>query len=117
MAGKFIAENNSPVTQSNEAVKALLTFQGKDTTEMAAFYRMAANLVLVRSNKGDVYYVTTPQNCSCPSQSYREGRCKHMRRYFPQEQAAIPESDSIRPDMHGFRPFSLLPGEKEEVVA
>ena len=45
---------------------------------MPAFYRLSADLVLVRNNKGDAYYVTTPKSCSCPAATYNPGQpCKH----------------------------------------
>lgn len=117
---KILFSGSAPVSQSVEAVRALLSFQGKDSTEMPAFYRLSPELVLVRSSKGDMYYVVTPTACSCPSATYRPGKtCKHRRQYFPQTQPAKLEAepvDSIRPDMRGFRPFSLLPGETEEVA-
>jgi hypothetical protein len=58
---------SSPVTQTAAAVKQLITFQnhGQEPAEMPAFYRLSSDLVLVRNNKGDAYYVTTPKSCSC----------------------------------------------------
>jgi hypothetical protein len=120
MSGRTLLEAASPVTQSREAVKSLIAYHnhGHEPQEMPAFYRLTAEMVLVQSNKGDAYYVVTPKACSCPSATYRPGRaCKHRRKYFTQ--VAKPEAepvDSIRPDMRGFRPFALLPGEAEEVA-
>lgn len=122
MPGKTILELASPATQSREAVAQLIAYfnRGHEPQEMPAFYRLTGEMVLVRSNKGDVYYIVTPQSCSCPSATYRPGKpCKHRRAYFPQAGKVAQESevvDSIRPDMRGFRPVSLLPGEAAEVA-
>ncbi len=80
---------SSPVTQSREAVEQLIAYfnHGQQPEEMPSFYRLDGELVLVRSNKGDAYYVTTPKSCSCPASVYNPGKpCKHSRKYFPQPQ-------------------------------
>ncbi len=117
MNGKTILEHSCPATQSREAVASLIAYinHGKELSDLPDFYRLAAEMVLVKSNKGDVYYVVTPKACSCPSAMYRPGKpCKHQRKYF---QAQKPEAANhvgeLRPDMRGFRPVSLLPGEVE----
>jgi len=120
----------SPVTQSREAVEQLIAYfnHGQQPEEMPSFYRLSGELVLVQSNKGDAYYVTTPKSCSCPSATYNPGKqCKHSRKYFPQPQksrveleaegeaileahnnavkrlARPPESSSIRDSLPGWR--------------
>jgi len=116
MSRKVLFQGDTPITQSAEAVKALLKFYNHDqeVSELPPFYRLGAEMVLVRSNKGDVYYVTTPRDCSCPARSYHPGKpCKHIRRYFPAPNAeaqameeghtgplklAQPPKDSIRPE-------------------
>ncbi len=103
MPNKTILELSSPVTQDAKAVKTLITFHnhGHEPAEMPAFYRLTAEMVLVRSNKGDVYYVVTSKSCSCPSATYRPGQtCKHQRTYFPQARDAevvAKPVDTIRP--------------------
>jgi hypothetical protein len=102
MAGKTILEMESPKTQSSEAVKALITYfnHGNEPAEMPTFYRLTGEMVLVKSNKGDCYYVTTPKDCSCPARTYNPGKpCKHMRAYFPQPKKASEAKvqDSIKP--------------------
>ena len=88
-----------PITQSVDAVKSLLQWKKIASDPLPADVSMDnGRLVLVLSNKRDVYYTTTAQACSCPSSTYRGGRCKHMRHYFLQEQVAtVAESGSIRP--------------------
>lgn len=121
-----------PVTQTAEAVKALITYDnhGQPPVEMPDFYRMSAEMVLVRNNKKDAYYVTTPRSCSCPAATYRTGPCKHQRKYFPQpkkSQAELEaESDAMLAAHHtsarklarpeAFRPFDTLPSEEKGVV-
>lgn len=103
MNGKTIYEPSSPVTQTAAAVKSLITFHnhGQEPKEMPAFFRLTAEMVLVRSNKGDVYYIVTPKSCSCPSSTYRPGSpCKHQRKYFSQTRDAevvAKPVDTIRP--------------------
>lgn len=105
----------SPVTQGRDAIKQLITYHnhGVEPQEMPDFYRLTGEMVLVQSNKKDVYYVTTPTTCSCPAATYHQGPCNHMRKYFPQAEAAKTVSSSeplIQRD--GFKPFDTLPGEK-----
>jgi hypothetical protein len=102
MAGKTIFEMESPKTQSVEAVKALITFfnHGKEPAQLPDFFRLTGEMVLVRSNRGDCFYVTTPTNCSCPARTYNPGKpCKHSRKYFPQPKKAAEAAttDSIKP--------------------
>ncbi len=90
--GKTIPEVASPVTQTVEAVKTLITYHnhGHEPAEMPAFYRLTAEMVLVQSNKKDVYYVVTPKSCSCPSATYRPNQtCKHQRKFFPAEKPNV----------------------------
>ncbi len=118
----------SPVTQSREAVKQLITQDnhGQEPQEMPSFYRLSGEMVLVLNSRKDAYYVTTPKTCSCPSATYRPGPCKHSKKYFPQSmrEAAREEptggprrlarapDDSIRPNTKALRPFDLLPSEE-----
>ena len=101
MSGKNLLEGRTgPITQSVDAVKVLLIWKGHPVNPLPADVSLDnGRLVLVLSNKKDVYYTTTAQACSCPSSTYRGGRCKHQRHYFPQEQAAtVADSGSIRPE-------------------
>ena len=113
MPGQTIFAN--PVTQTAEAVQALITFDngGKPPAELPDFYRMSAEMVLVRNNVGDAYYVTTPKTCSCPSATYRSGPCKHQRKYFPAPEAPKPAASEPLVERGGFKPWSPLPGEME----
>jgi len=78
------------VTQSTEAVVSLLKYLGKTIDPLPQTVDLPG-LVLVLSNKRDVFYVTTATSCSCPSAAYRPGqRCKHQRNHFPQADKPVP---------------------------
>jgi hypothetical protein len=75
--------SGASVTQSTAAVVSLLKFLGKSSVPLPEAVDLDG-LVLVLSNKRDVYYTTTPHSCSCPSATYRPGQvCKHRRKHFP----------------------------------
>jgi hypothetical protein len=91
----------NPVTQSLDAIKAFLTWKERAVDPMPStieFMQEEGRMVLVLSNKKDAYYVVTSTKCSCPSATYRDGPCKHMRHYFPQAAKPVAmASESIRP--------------------
>jgi len=99
MYGQNLLEGRTgPVTQSTDSVKSLLAFVGRASDPLPTDVSLKGGVVLVLSNKKDVYYTVTDTACSCPSSTYRGGRCKHQRHYFPQEQTAtMADSGSIRP--------------------
>jgi hypothetical protein len=100
MNGTNLLEGRSgPVTQSIDAVKSLLAWKGHPTNPMPADVSLDnGRLVLVLSNKKDAYYTCTARACSCPGNQFRHN-CKHMRKYFPQQETAKPVSanESLRP--------------------
>lgn len=139
MIGKNLLEGKTgPVTQSLASVKSLLAYVGRGCDPLPAFVEMGkgdCKVVLVLSNKRDVYYTTTARVCSCPSATYRHnGPCKHQRKFFsgPQKSREVleAESDTIlaaqngakrlaRPPKDepliqrgGFKPFDELPSER-----
>ncbi len=97
MAGNLIPE--VPVTQESQAVKTLITYlnHGEEPKEMPPFFRLSGEMVLVLSNKKDVYYATTPKTCSCPSQTFRHGTCKHQRKFFPVKESSLEWPDVAQP--------------------
>ena len=119
LSGKNLLEGRpGPITQSVEAVKVLLAWKKIASDPLPADVSMDnGRLVLVLSNKKDVYYIVTPTKCSCPAATYHPGQpCKHQRKHFPQEQVVIvAESGSIRPEckwpggLNG--PVDKIPGE------
>jgi hypothetical protein len=87
------------VTQSTEAVVSLLKYLGKPIDPLPPTVDLPG-MILVLSNKRDVYYTTSENSCSCPSAAYRPGqRCKHQRKHFPQADKPAPMApvESLRP--------------------
>ena len=88
-ASKTILRVEKPVTQTLEAVKALLAWKGRASDPLPEFVEMGegeSRLVLVLSNKKDAYYTTTARDCSCPARNWHPNQpCKHQRRYFPEQ--------------------------------
>jgi hypothetical protein len=86
MAGKTIYDG-SVKSQSIDAVKALLAWKGRSSDPLPSVVEFKSEeeedsrLILVLSNKKDLYYTTTATACSCPAAMYR-GNCKHQRKYF-----------------------------------
>ncbi len=90
MNEKTILSVASPLTKSAEAVKQLIEYEtGQPCEELPATYALANGAQLTRSKKGDVFYVTTPTNCSCPA-------CKHQRKYFTQPVQILNLADELR---------------------
>jgi hypothetical protein len=86
----------NPVTQSIEAVKALLTWKGRAVDLLPSVVEFAnegeySRLMLVLSDDKKSYYVTTERACSCPSATCHQGPCQHQRKYFgaKQDQATV----------------------------
>ncbi len=100
MAGRTLVQIQNPVTQSVDAIKSLLAFVGRSSNPLPSDVSLEnGRLILVLSNKKDVYYCTTATKCSCPSAAYRpDASCKHQRKYFPQPKGEDTKvADSIRP--------------------
>ncbi len=102
MSGKNLLEGRTgPVSQSIDAVKALLQWKKIASDPLPADLSLDnGRLVLVLSNKKDVYYTCTAKACSCPSAVYNPGKpCKHMRRFFSQLKAVtVATVGSIKPE-------------------
>lgn len=117
MEGRILTAN--PVTQSIDGVRALLSWRGHPVSPMPADVSLDnGRMVLVLSNKKDAYYTCTSAKCSCPSATYHPGqKCKHQRKFFPQQETAKSVSDD-EPLIKrgGFKPFSLLPSEEKAVT-
>ena len=114
MSGKNLLEGrNGPVTQSLDAIKSLLAYVGRASDPMPSDVSLDnGRLVLVLSNKKDVYYTCTSRACSCPGNQFRHN-CKHIRKYFPQVEAkkVVSASEPLI-QSGGFRPFDGMPGEE-----
>jgi hypothetical protein len=109
----FLEGRTGPVTQSVDAIKALLTWKGHPVNSLPADVSMDnGRVVLVLSNKKDAYYTCTARACSCPGNQFRHN-CKHMRKYFQQAEAATkPTASEPLIKRGGFKPFDELPGER-----
>lgn len=109
---------NGPVTQSVEAVKALLSWKGHPVNPLPADVSMDnGRVVLVLNGKKDAYYTCTSTACSCPAAHWHRGPCKHARKYFPQpkREAATEEPTEgarrlARPPEDSIRPTGKWPG-------
>ena len=103
MSARTIINVERPQTQCIDAVKALLSWRGRASDPLPQFVEMGegeSRLVLVLSNKKDAYYCVTAKECSCPARNWHpNGPCKHMRRYFAEQQTAKPAA--VKQPNHG----------------
>jgi len=103
-----------PITQSIDAVKALLSWKGHPSNPLPSDVSMDnGRLVLVLSNKRDSYYTVTATKCSCLAATYHQGPCKHQRKFFAEIKATTkPTASEPLIQRGGFRPVDLLPSEE-----
>ncbi len=97
MNGKnIVGGQTGPITQSVDAVKALLAFKKVASDPLPQEVSLdGGRLVLVLSNKKDAYYTATSRACSCPAATYNPGKpCKHSRKYFPQPKKSREELEA-----------------------
>ena len=91
--------SEAPVTQSTAAIVELLNFLGKTSNPLPDAVELPG-MILILSNRKDVYYTTTAKSCSCPSAAYRPGqKCKHQRQHYSEKdierQNTLEAPDSI----------------------
>ncbi len=102
---KTILNLENPVSQTVDAVKALLAYMRRPAEPLPSFVELQNHVRLTLSKDGKGYYLTTPKNCSCPARTFNPGTtCKHMKAL----QASIEEreDESIMPGMsQPFRPY------------
>jgi len=72
-------DRENPVSQSVEAVIALLKSQGWSGEKPPASVKMSDTCFLVLSAAGQEYYTVTQRGCSCP---WPASPCKHQRRFL-----------------------------------
>jgi hypothetical protein len=114
-----VTQSTAVVTQSVDAVKALLTFVGRASDPLPVDVALdGGRVVLVLNGKKDAFYTVTATACSCPAAHWHKGPCKHMRKHFPQSGTAkaVSSSGPLVP-RGGFKPFSLLPSEEKAAKA
>jgi hypothetical protein len=111
----------------NEIVEIL---SGRIRRTPAKMVKLGVEITLVLSSKGDGYYRTTPDSCTCKGwhysiQKYGVGKCRHHTEAFPEEAkenaeilqrltsprklAQPPEEKSILGDLPSFKPFLEMP--------
>ncbi len=112
-------QSREVVTQAVDAVKALLAFVGRASDPLPVDLALdGGRVVLVLNGKKDAFYTVTATACSCPSAHWHQGPCKHMRKHFPQAEAAKAVSaNEPLIKRGGFKPFSLLPSEEKAAKA
>ena len=107
-----------PTTQTLEGVRELLVYLKRPVDPLPVFIELAGNVRLTKSQKGDCYYCTSLSDCSCKARVYNSQHpCKHMVALRMAYEENIVRDNEPLIQRGGFRPFSLLPGEKEEVEA
>lgn len=80
MSGKTLVEIQTPVTQTVDAVKALLVYMHRPAEPLPLFVALNDRVRLTLSKDKQAYYVTTANGCSCPARTYNPAKpCKHMR--------------------------------------
>lgn len=112
-------QSQGVVTQSLDAVKALLAFVGRASDPLPVDVALdGGRVVLVLNGKKDAFYTVTATACSCPAAHWHKGPCKHMRKHFPQgETAKTVSSSEPLIQRGGFKPFGLLPSEEKAAKA
>jgi len=79
-ARKTLVEIQNPVTQTVDAVKALLAYMHRPAEPLPLFVALNDRVRLTLSKDKQAYYVTTAKGCSCPARIYNPAKpCKHMR--------------------------------------
>ena len=124
---KVILEGTcGPVSQTVKAVKSLLTYKNHPISPLPADVSLDnGRLVLVLSNKKDVYYCLNAISCSCPASTFNPAtKCKHQRKYFPAQTTTvkpIAEPENLKPvakwpgNLNG--PVSEIPTDKSAAKA
>jgi hypothetical protein len=111
MAARTILNTSNPKTQSIDAIKALLSWQGRAADPLPSYLELGGGegkVVLVLSNERDSYYTCTKSDCSCPASVYHRGPCKHRRKYFAGELTTGATKKSQGTDLiprQQFKPF------------
>jgi hypothetical protein len=90
-----------PTTQTSVAVRVLIAYINRllglpvpeSDEDLPEFYRLDSGLCLVRDGKErNVYYVTTPIDCSCSARRLNPAEpCGHITTFFPVEEVEAAE--------------------------
>ncbi len=104
MTGKTLVEIQTPVTQTVDAVKALLAYMHRPAEPLPEFVELDGRVRLTRSKDGKAYYLTTTKDCSCPARAFNPGKpCKHMRALLLSLEER--EDDLLPERSQAFRPY------------
>jgi hypothetical protein len=102
-------EDDGPKTHTLEGVRAVVEFlTDKKCTKLPATVELPFGWRLFSSEKGDCYYMTNRDRCSCPDFQHRK-TCKHVASLRRQAQIA-----AHLIDLHDTRPGEVLYWEKKE---
>ncbi len=98
---KLVLEAIGPTTQTSAAVRVLIAYINRllrlpvpeSDEDLPEFYQLDPGLCLVRDGKKrDVYYVTTPTDCSCPVRRLNPAEpCGHIMRFFSTKEGETAE--------------------------
>ena len=88
MSERILFEGVALTTQEPQAVEALAAYLNKPVQDGVLDL---GDVKLVKSNRGDAFYVVTATGCSCPSATYHGGPCKHQRKHFGAKPQSQPE--------------------------
>jgi len=102
---KTILNLENPVSQTVDAVKALLAYMRRPAEPLPSFVELQNHVRLTLSKDRRAYYLTTPKNCSCPARAFTPGvACKHMKAL---ELSLEEAQDDLLPERaQPFRPVS-----------
>lgn len=94
MSGRVLFDGVGPKSQPIDAVKAMIEFfDGKACERLPGKVQLANGWQLTKSSKGDCYYTTSREACSCKGFQYR-CRCKHIASLAGLEgKKALPEQE------------------------
>jgi hypothetical protein len=109
--GKVIFDGVGPKSQPIDAVKAMIEFfDHKPCARLPKVVMLANNTRLIRSSKGDCYYVATPKACSCPG-FFHHKSCKHIKAV---RDAVVKEHVM---DLHDTKPGEVEYWQEKELTA
>lgn len=110
MSKRTLFENESPVTQSIEAVRAMCAALGKPIKGegLPEAVKLGHDVALVLSANMDCYYTCTREHgCSCLASFYHPDKpCKHQRKYLgmPPIKATADDIESVIAKYGSFKP-------------
>jgi len=116
--GKIIFDGIGPRSQPVDAVKSMIEFfDGKACERLPKVVMLANNTRLTRSGKGDCYYVSSKNECSCPGFHYHRS-CKHIKALGFLDMSSNPVREAVVKehviDLHDTKPGEVEYWQKKE---